>query len=68
MEIASEIAHIEAELSAGGHTVKALCARAEVNQSTWTRWKNGATEPNTATWRKVKAAFADLVSPPARAS
>lgn len=62
MAVATEIAEMEDQLSAAGKTVKALCEEAEVNQSTWTRWKAGSHAPNMATWQKVRDAHRRLVA------
>lgn len=62
MTISAEMAEIEAQLAASGRTVKALCAQAGVNQSTWTRWKAGLNEPNMATWDKVRDAFTAMTA------
>jgi predicted transcriptional regulator len=62
MAVSEEMAQIEASLSSAGLTVKALCATAGVNQSTWTRWKAGSNEPNMATWAKVRDAFTTIMA------
>lgn len=62
MTIALNIQRIECGLSDKGISVKELCTIAGINQSTWTRWKSGATTPNMATWSKIESAFDDLTS------
>jgi predicted transcriptional regulator len=61
MSVLPEIEAIEAKLKDAGASVTALCAAADVNQSTWTRWKSGKTVPNMATWQKVNSAFKSIV-------
>jgi len=56
MDTAKFIAEIEAELAAAGKSVVELCAEAQINRSTWTRWKSGVMEPNMRTLRAVRAA------------
>ncbi len=56
MGIAEDIEEIEAGLAEAGVTVKTLCAVAEINQSTWTRWKAGSNAPNMVTWSRVATA------------
>ena len=60
MSMKVEIERVERVLSEVGCTVKALCDAAEINQSTWTRWKAGSNGPTMATWARVEAALADM--------
>lgn len=60
MSVANKIEAIERGLSVAGVTVKALCDAAEINQSTWTRWKAGSNAPNMTTWARIEAAFDQL--------
>lgn len=62
MEIKAEIMRMEGGLAKAGATARALCDRAGVNQSTWTRWKSGATAPNLSTWGRVQSAYAELTA------
>jgi predicted transcriptional regulator len=60
MSVADKIEAIERGLSDAGVTVKALCDAADINQSTWTRWKAGNNVPNMATWSRIESAFSQL--------
>ena len=57
MSVPSQIQFIEKALADAGLSVRALCAHAGINQSTWTRWKAGSTTPNMSTWSRVEEAF-----------
>lgn len=57
MNTKQKIAQIERHLRKARVSVNSVCRRADVDRSTWTRWKNGDTEPNTKTWRKVVEAL-----------
>lgn len=56
MNIRGEVDRIEARLAACGLTATALCDRAGVARSTWTRWKAGRVVPNFKTWMTVTGA------------
>lgn len=60
MDVQGDIDAMERALAERALTVRALCDLAEVNPSTWTRWKAGLTAPNMATWIRVRNAFAAL--------
>lgn len=64
MSVASKIEKMEAALADTGLSVRYLCDRAEVNQSTWCRWKTGANTPNMSTWGRVERAFDELCPTP----
>jgi uncharacterized protein YcaQ len=58
----SEIEEMERELSDHGVSVARLCERAEIQATTWWRWKTGKTEPAFSRWTKVCAAFDELLA------
>lgn len=62
MSVPSQIRSIEQALADAGLSVRALCARAGVNQSTWTRWKAGSNTPNMSTWSRVQEAFESMIN------
>lgn len=55
MSTQERIAQIERAIN-GRLTIKQLCQDAEIDQSTWCRWKSGQ-EPNLRTWKKVEDAL-----------
>jgi predicted transcriptional regulator len=59
------IALIERGLRKKRVSVNSVCRRANVDRSTWHRWKNGDTEPNVKTWRRVVRALPEDVRPAA---
>lgn len=65
MSVIPKVEAIEAKLKESGLSVRALCAAAGVNQSTWTRWKSGETAPNMTTWARVEDALSSITSDPA---
>lgn len=65
MNIPQRIAEMERQLKAAGSSVGALCERANIARSTWTRWKAGDVKPNWTTWEAVIAAADQLCPPPA---
>jgi len=50
----------EGELVRIGKTPDDLCRKADINRSTWTRWKAGTVIPNLATWQRVREALSTL--------
>lgn len=58
--LSAEIANIERRLGGQGVTVKRLCDAAGIDQSTWSRWKAGSTNPNMATWMRVLSAVNEI--------
>jgi hypothetical protein len=60
MDIKAEITQIEAAMKRRGVTIRALCDAAQINSSTWTRWKSGANGPTLMTWSRVTAALGRL--------
>lgn len=56
-----EIARLERALKARNVSVARLCLRAEINQSTWMRWKRGITkQPRGQTWERIVEAASSL--------
>lgn len=56
----AEIDAIEVKLKLAKVTQRRLCESAGVHQSTWNRWKFGATKPTARTWRDIEAALLEL--------
>lgn len=46
-----------------GHRIsgKAFCTRAGISESTWCRWKSGASKPQMRKWIDAKAALKALI-------
>jgi hypothetical protein len=62
MSLEREVEEIEATLSKAGVPLDVVLAKADVNRSTWTRWKNGTVKgARYDTWSKVKEAAAEAV-------
>jgi hypothetical protein len=53
---------IEVRAKSAGLIVTALCRRAGVAQSTFTRWKNGTTEPTLDVYRRLRDAAAQVAA------
>ena len=51
---------IEAQVRKSGLTIADFCQKAEINPSTWHRWKSGSHGPTQTSWFKVKAAISEL--------
>lgn len=51
--ILDQIATLEARLKKGGVLIDAVLRDAEVNRSSWTRWKQGEFAPNMARWQRI---------------
>ena len=62
MEIAHKIQRIEREARSAGVSVKAVCQRAEVAQSTFQRAKRGQVEPRFSTVSRLEAALTQLIA------
>ena len=45
---------IERQAAEAGLTLKELCARARIAQSTFYRWRSGDTEPQVRIYRRIK--------------
>jgi hypothetical protein len=60
MTTAPEITVIEVDAEAAGIPMADVLAQANVNTTTWWRWKNSHSDPRLGTLRKVSAALADL--------
>jgi transcriptional regulator with XRE-family HTH domain len=46
-----------------GLTLKQVCERAGIAQSTFSRWKGGVTEPTLDVYRRIRDAVAEPASP-----
>lgn len=64
MHIPSEVLAIEGRLKAAGVPVQSLLEAAEVDRSTWTRWKSGSFQPRLSKWFDVAAAAERLLDKP----
>lgn len=56
------LARMEAELARHGLSVRALCLKAGVAETTWGRWKRGEVGPQLRTWTRVEAAFREITA------
>ena len=61
MALIDEIAVIESRLAASRIPLGRLFREAEVDRSTWSRWRSGATGPRLSKWLAVKAAVERLL-------
>lgn len=59
---------IEAKAKEAGLSMKQVCARADIAQSTFWRWKNGMTEPTLDVYRRLRDAIAPTESTPQEAA
>jgi len=48
---------IERQAAEAGLSLKELCARAGIAQSTFYRWRSGETEPQVRVYRRIKEAL-----------
>lgn len=53
MDTPTLVLEAECRAKAAGLSIAEVCRRADVYQSTWTRWKRGVNDPNFGTWNKV---------------
>lgn len=53
MNIQQHIHSIELRLQFAGESVDSFCQRADIDRSTWQRWKVLATEPKMSSWERV---------------
>lgn len=53
MNISSKVREIEAMLKDRRYAVDDFCRDAEINRSTWSRWKADETIPSLATWTRA---------------
>jgi hypothetical protein len=60
MDVRPNIAELEQRLAAEGESVASLCRIAELNQSTWVRWKQG-NPAQIKTWKRVTRAAVKLL-------
>jgi hypothetical protein len=61
MDVTSRIGEIERQLADRGESVARLCRMADLAQTTWGRWKNGA-QAKGASWRKIELALPQLLA------
>lgn len=59
MDTLTLIREAEERARSAGLSIAELCRRAGIFQSTWTRWKSGATQPNFKSWNAVIRALED---------
>lgn len=50
---------IERQAAALGLSLRDLCERADIAQSTFYRWRSGETEPNLRVYRRIKDVLRD---------
>lgn len=62
MTISDQISEMSSELARRGIPEAELCRVAEINATTWGRWKRGEFAPNMRSWDRVSAAFQQLTS------
>jgi hypothetical protein len=62
MDLQSELLDMEERLRTAGVSVNAVCKKASIYRSTWTRWKAGHISPNYRTLEAVRSAFRELVA------
>ena len=55
-----DFVQIEDRVRSAGMSVAAFLRRAKVDNSAWTRWKQGTQTPLPKTWRKIERAVARL--------
>ena len=65
MHIPSKIIEIEDALEARRIALGKLYSAANINQSSWSRWRRGVTSPREVKWRSVERAVAELTGGPA---
>lgn len=51
---------IEARVRAAGYNLGQFFAAAELDRSTWTRWRNGETGPTLRNWERVQDTINEL--------
>lgn len=57
MSVTDIILDIEARLRPTGASVARICREADIDRSTWHRWKAGGDVPRGSTWEKVRGAL-----------
>lgn len=62
------IPEMEERLRKAGRSVAELCAAANIDRSTWTRWKANETAPRFVTWMGVVSVFDGMASNPPKTS
>lgn len=60
-DIANSIAEIERRLKAARFSVARLCREAEIDPTTWQRWKNSDTKPRGREWWRAMGACSKLI-------
>lgn len=61
MQIQDEIRSIEKRLAVRKVPLGVILTVANINRSTWTRWKSGATSPRMNTWSAAQDAAAKVL-------
>jgi hypothetical protein len=62
MSLAAEVSGIERDLRDAGISLGTLLEKADIDRSTWTRWRSGAVRgPQLTNWNAVKAAASALL-------
>lgn len=55
-----DIPEMEARLAEIGVPVDTLCARAEIDRTTWWRWREAKVSPRLDVWERAVAIFEEL--------
>ena len=61
MQVEDEIKSIEKRLAIRNVPLTVVLTVANINRSTWTRWKSGVTSPRMNTWTAAQDAVAKLL-------
>jgi len=57
-----DIPQMEAALSLRGVSIDMLCDRAEIDRTTWWRWREGRVSPRLDVWERAVSIFQELTS------
>lgn len=57
-----DIPKMEAALSARGVSIETLCDSAEIDRTTWWRWREGKVSPRLDAWERAVSIFEKLTS------
>ncbi|MEL6646645.1 MAG: hypothetical protein AAFQ05_02880 [Pseudomonadota bacterium] len=60
MDLKGEIEAIETEAQEAGLAMRRFCQMADIAETTWMRWKNDLTAPNSRTWQRVEKARVEM--------
>lgn len=57
----ADIRRLERRLQKAGISIAAVCRRADLNQTSWVKWKNGTSSAKIETWRRAERAAEALI-------